>query len=86
MRWLMAVLLGFLLAGCTHKTDATYRVSHDGDAFNEVVDDKLVQFANWQFTIDGKTIDIPHEPSTIFIRRDGQHVQIEVNGKTIYDH
>jgi hypothetical protein len=85
VRILMVVLLGLVVAGCSGKSVATYRVSNDSDTFNEVVNDKLVQYANWQFTVDGKTIPIPHEPSTIVVRRDGQHVQIEVNGKSVYD-
>ncbi|HEY5311342.1 MAG TPA: hypothetical protein VIK18_02440 [Pirellulales bacterium] len=86
MRMLLAVFLGLVLTGCSRRTDATYQVSHDKDAFSEVVNDKLVQYANWQFTVDGKAIPIPHEPSTILIHRDGQRVQIKVNGKSVYDH
>ncbi|HWC89888.1 MAG TPA: hypothetical protein VG433_09540 [Pirellulales bacterium] len=86
MRTFLAVLLGLIVAGCSGKSVATYRVSHDSDTFNEVVNDKLVKYADWQFTVDGKTIPIPHEPSTIVVHRDGQRVQIEVNGKSVYDH
>ena len=85
MRGLLAVLLGLALAGCSQKTVATYQVSHDTDRFEEVVNDKLVRYANWQFTVDNQTIAIPHKPSTIVIHRDRQHVQIEVNGASVYD-
>ena len=85
MRRVLAVfLLAILVAGCGTKTQATYQVSHDSDRFEEIIDGKLVQYANWQFTIGNKTIDIPHKPLTIVVRRNRGHVDIDVNGKSVY--
>lgn len=80
-----AVLLLAAVAGCGRNTQATYHVFRDSDRFDEVIHNRLVRYANWQFTVDKQKIDIPHEPSTIVVADDGRHVKIEVNGKTVYD-
>jgi hypothetical protein len=89
MRRLALVLL-LAAAGCSHSSESTYPVAHDSDTFNEIVDGKIVRYANWQLTIEHKpaekkVIDIPHKPSTIKIHHHGKHMQIEVNGTSVYE-
>jgi hypothetical protein len=84
MRTLLLAMLLFGLVGCSRQGNATYQVGSDADRFTETVDGKTVSFANWQLSVEGKTIAIPHAASTIVVRRHGRHVTIDVNGKPVY--
>ena len=82
---LVPAILLFCLAGCGVETStAAYRVMTAQDGFTQTVDGKTISFANWQLSVEGKEIDVPHVESTIIVRCQGGRTSVDVNGKTVY--
>ena len=82
------ILVGEPIAGSAGLRPSTFHFNHSvntaQDRFSETIDGKTVTLANWQLSVGGKTIDIPQVESTIIVRRSGGRVEIEVNGKSVY--
>jgi hypothetical protein len=60
-------------------------VTSGRDNFNEVRNGTMVTFFRWTLHVNGQKIEIPHEESTITVKRAGSRVTIDVNGKTVYE-
>jgi ABC-type uncharacterized transport system auxiliary subunit len=80
---LAALLLG--LAGCgMQASTTTHQVNTAQDRFSDTIDGKTVSLENWHLSVGDKVIEVPPVESTIVVRRNGGHISVDVNGKTMY--
>jgi len=83
---IIAIAAGiFATSGCGVKTVGHYSVQTDADNFTEETSGRVVSLTNWVLHVDGKEIAIPHAKSAITVYRNGKHVKIDVNGKTVLE-